>query len=251
MRLWASSASAASWSQRSRRSPIIIDPWRSCLTELCEYFQLIGPVLRSPLQSASCSMKLRSSYHILARLGPKPPEVGSTTLRFLDSPRDATKLISQAWSLEVELYFYFVIGLCTYRSFLLTVTCLLFTLVYAVFAISKLTLYPFYWTPYGVGFAFFAGSFAYFMSSRIALGWRAHHRFCYALCCHDVLRAADPSFWQCFSILHRHQRGGRHGATNGTTQRISAEEWHRQNSQHISVDWLTLCFSCTFSLPFP
>ena len=142
---------------------------------------------------------------------------------------DATKLISQAWSLEVELYFYFVIGLCTYRSFLLTVTCLLFTLVYAVFAISKLTLYPFYWTPYGVGFAFFAGSFAYFMSSRIALGWRAiiASATLYAVMMYCLPLIA--SFWQCFSILHRHQRGGRHGATNGTAQRIGAKEWHRQN----------------------
>jgi peptidoglycan/LPS O-acetylase OafA/YrhL len=56
------------------------------------------------------------------------------------------KLIAQAWSLEVELYFYFVIGLCTYRSLLVTVACLLFTSVYAVLAILELTWYPFYWT---------------------------------------------------------------------------------------------------------
>jgi peptidoglycan/LPS O-acetylase OafA/YrhL len=91
-------------------------------------------------------------------------------LIFNVAPASLQRLIPQSWSLENELYFYLIIGLGTYRSFLLTVIFFLIALAYAVLGIFHVVPIQFYWSPYGNGFMFFAGSLAYFLSSRILVG---------------------------------------------------------------------------------
>ena len=80
------------------------------------------------------------------------------------------KIIAQAWSLEVELTFYFIIGLCTYRSLALTLLGLSFSLAYAALLIFKLVVGEFYFTASGTAFAFFLGATAYLLSGRFRLG---------------------------------------------------------------------------------
>src|SRR5205085_1184904 len=72
------------------------------------------------------------------------------------------KLISQSWSLENELYFYVVLGLCTYRSKQLTIAAFCLALFYDVFLLNY---QPglFYLTPAGNAFIFFMGAVAYFL----------------------------------------------------------------------------------------
>lgn len=73
------------------------------------------------------------------------------------------KLIPQSWSLENELYFYLIIGLCTYRSKQLTLLVLCAGVFYAAM-ILNISRPHFYTSPGSNAFMFFAGSMAYFIA---------------------------------------------------------------------------------------
>lgn len=90
--------------------------------------------------------------------------------------RSAAVLLSPAsWSLNVELYFYLLIGLVTYRSELLTYGALLVTAIMGYLAAIGHAFFGFYGDPLGNAFVFFLGSSAYFLSRRLQpprwLGW--------------------------------------------------------------------------------
>jgi len=77
------------------------------------------------------------------------------------------KIIPQSWTLENELYFYLIIGLCTYRSALLTLAAFYTTLFYAVVVLNILPG-GFYWSMGSNAFMFFLGSLAYFAAPSLA-----------------------------------------------------------------------------------
>ena len=80
-----------------------------------------------------------------------------------------------SWSLNVELYFYLVIGLLTYRSELLTFVALLITAAMGYLAAAGHATFGFYGDVLGNAFVFFLGSSAFFLSRRLHpprwVGW--------------------------------------------------------------------------------
>ena len=80
-----------------------------------------------------------------------------------------------SWSLNVELYFYLVIGLLTYRSELLTYIALLITAAMGFLAAAGHARFGFYGDVLGNAFVFFLGSSAFFLSRRLHpprwVGW--------------------------------------------------------------------------------
>lgn len=93
------------------------------------------------------------------------------------------RLSPPTWSLNVELYFYAIIGLLTFRSEKVTYGALLLTLVVGAAALFRmlpptvLYIFPgeFYGSPVGNAFVFFTGSAACFLSRRRTLpGWLSH-----------------------------------------------------------------------------
>ena len=80
-----------------------------------------------------------------------------------------------SWSLNVEVYFYLLIGLLTHRSEVLTYIALLVSGVMGYLAAVGDTTFGFYGDVLGNAFVFFLGSSAYFMSRRLHpprwIGW--------------------------------------------------------------------------------
>jgi peptidoglycan/LPS O-acetylase OafA/YrhL len=74
-----------------------------------------------------------------------------------------------AWSLAIEIYFYLLIGLLTYRSARLTYAAFVLSLVPAVLTLLRIVDMPFYMGSYGSAFAFFAGASLYFLNARLQL----------------------------------------------------------------------------------
>jgi hypothetical protein len=91
------------------------------------------------------------------------------------------QLSPSTWSLNVEVYFYFLIGLLTYRSENGTYIALVVSLIPGALGLFGVLPSPllvgdgfdgFYGNPFGNAFVFFLGSSAYFISKRVDLpGW--------------------------------------------------------------------------------
>jgi peptidoglycan/LPS O-acetylase OafA/YrhL len=80
------------------------------------------------------------------------------------------RILTQTWSLEVEIAFYAIIGLCTYRSVLLTAVGFVISLTVALLGLYQVLPVQFYWSAMGTGFMFFGGSLAYFAGQKLNLG---------------------------------------------------------------------------------
>lgn len=90
------------------------------------------------------------------------------------------RLSPPTWSLNVELYFYAVVGLLTFRSEKATYAAFLLTLAVGLLALFQVWTNPvfrivptqFYGSPTGNAFVFFMGSATHFVARRIRLpGW--------------------------------------------------------------------------------
>lgn len=80
------------------------------------------------------------------------------------------RVLTTAWSLEIEVIFYAVIGLCTYRSLFLTTLGFIVSLTVALLGLFHVVPVQFYWSVLGTGFFFFGGSLAYFAGKQLRLG---------------------------------------------------------------------------------
>ena len=92
-----------------------------------------------------------------------------SSLNFAMGPMGG-RILTTAWSLEVEIVFYAVIGLCTYRSVFLTVLGFVTSLTVALLGLYQVVPVQFYWSAMGTGFFFFGGSLAYFAGQKLELG---------------------------------------------------------------------------------
>jgi peptidoglycan/LPS O-acetylase OafA/YrhL len=81
----------------------------------------------------------------------------------------AVRILPPAWSLNVELYFYLIIGLFTATRPRLTLSAGLIALVVSCLAAAKIVPLPFYGDPLGNAQPFFLGSLAYHLKDRIDL----------------------------------------------------------------------------------
>jgi len=85
------------------------------------------------------------------------------------------RLSPPTWSLNVEIYFYLLIGLLTHRSERATYAALFISAALGVWAALGHAPFSFYGDPLGNAFVFFLGSSACFLSRRITpphwLGW--------------------------------------------------------------------------------
>lgn len=76
-------------------------------------------------------------------------------------------IIAQAWSLDIEICFYLVIGLATSRSRAITLVLFALTTIYSALSVIGVTKFSFYFTPQSCAFLFFGGSVAYFYAPRV------------------------------------------------------------------------------------
>ncbi len=79
------------------------------------------------------------------------------------------RLSPPTWSLNLEIYFYLIIGLITYRSERLTYAALGLSSGLGIMALLHVGAFEFYGTVPGNAFIFFLGSAAYFLSQRLRM----------------------------------------------------------------------------------